>query len=85
MDRLNSTLSVRIEEHTAEVSTLRAENLILRASENALKAQLRQEHEKSRKILAQAEAAVRGATLPADRVVDYSVRLQPSSKPSGLL
>ncbi|KAI5831386.1 hypothetical protein K523DRAFT_371443 [Schizophyllum commune Tattone D] len=75
--KLNSTLSVRIEELTAEVSTLRAENLILRASENALKAQLRQEHEKSRKILAQAEAAI-AAQFQAVRA---AMKIEPGSPP----
>ncbi|KAL1746469.1 hypothetical protein HDZ31DRAFT_34126 [Schizophyllum fasciatum] len=75
--KLNSTLSVRIEELTAEVSTLRAENLILRASENALKAQLRQEHDKSRKILAQAEAAI-AAQFQAVRA---AMRIDPASPP----
>lgn len=56
--RLNSTLSVRIEELQAQISTLYVENLRLRASEIALAAQLKKEQEKSRKILADAEAAV---------------------------
>ena len=56
--RLNSTLSVRIEELQAQISTLYVENLRLRASEIALAAQLKKEQEKSQKILADAEAAV---------------------------
>ncbi|KAF9228972.1 hypothetical protein BS17DRAFT_799528 [Gyrodon lividus] len=55
--KLNSTLSVRIEELQTEISTLYVENLRLRASEIALAAQLKKEQEKSRKILADAEAA----------------------------
>ncbi|KAF8548485.1 hypothetical protein OG21DRAFT_1471151 [Imleria badia] len=55
--KLNSTLSVRIEELQAEISTLYVENLRLRASEIALAAQLKKEQEKSRRILADAEAA----------------------------
>ncbi|KAG8217155.1 hypothetical protein J3R82DRAFT_5214 [Butyriboletus roseoflavus] len=55
--KLNSTLSVRIEELQAEISTLYVENLRLRASEIALATQLKKEQEKSRKILADAEAA----------------------------
>ncbi|KIM52414.1 hypothetical protein SCLCIDRAFT_1223768 [Scleroderma citrinum Foug A] len=55
--KLNSTLSVRIEELQAQISTLYVENLRLRASEIALAAQLKKEQEKSRKILADAEAA----------------------------
>ncbi|KAN0075562.1 hypothetical protein V8E55_011585 [Tylopilus felleus] len=55
--KLNSTLSVRIEELQTEISTLYVENLRLRASEIALAAQLKKEQEKSRKVLADAEAA----------------------------
>ncbi|KAH0830215.1 hypothetical protein J3R83DRAFT_1572 [Lanmaoa asiatica] len=55
--KLNSTLSVRIEELQAEISTLYVENLRLRASEIALATQLKKEQEKSRKVLADAEAA----------------------------
>ncbi|CAL1703125.1 unnamed protein product [Somion occarium] len=55
--KLNSTLSIRIEELNAQISGLYVENLRLRASEIALSAQLKKEREKSRKILADAEAA----------------------------
>ncbi|EKM56137.1 uncharacterized protein PHACADRAFT_174307 [Phanerochaete carnosa HHB-10118-sp] len=55
--KLNSTLSVRIEELNAQISTLYVENLRLRASEIALAAQLKKEREKSRKILEDAETA----------------------------
>lgn len=67
MFRLNSTLSVRIEELNAQISTLYVENLRLRASEIALASQLKKEREKSRKIIADTEAAVsrRRATLPS--------------------
>ncbi|KAI6140244.1 hypothetical protein BKA82DRAFT_1003484 [Pisolithus tinctorius] len=58
--KLNSTLSVRVEELQAQISTLYVENLRLRASEIALAAQLKKEQEKSRKILADAEAATSG-------------------------
>jgi hypothetical protein len=58
--RLNSTLSVRIEELNAQISSLYVENLRLRASEIALAAQLKREQEKSRKVMTEAEAAVRG-------------------------
>jgi hypothetical protein len=57
--RLNSTLSVRIEELNAQISLLYVENLRLRASEIALAAQLKREREKSHKVLTDAEAAVR--------------------------
>ena len=55
---MNSTLSVRIEELNAQISTLYVENLRLRASEIALVAQLKKEREKSRRVMADAEAAV---------------------------
>jgi hypothetical protein len=57
--RLNSTLSVRIEELNAQISSLYVENLRLRASEIALTAQLKKEREKSRRVMADAEMAVR--------------------------
>lgn len=59
MDRLNSTLSVRIEELNAQISTLYVENLRLRASEIALATQLQREREKSWRIMTDTEAAVR--------------------------
>ena len=55
---MNSTLSARIEELQAQISTLYVENLRLRASEIALTSQLKKEREKSRKILADTESAV---------------------------
>ncbi|KAJ7753428.1 hypothetical protein DFH07DRAFT_514206 [Mycena maculata] len=55
--KLNSTLSMKIEELNTEISTLYSENLRLRASEIALAAQLKREREKSRKILSEAETA----------------------------
>lgn len=57
--RLNSTLSVRIEELNVQISTLYVENLRLRASEIALAAQLQREREKSWRIMTDAESAVR--------------------------
>ncbi|KAJ3903012.1 hypothetical protein F5879DRAFT_1039652 [Lentinula edodes] len=60
--KLNSTLSVRIEELNAQISTLYTENLRLRASEINLAAQLKREREKSRKIIAETEAAALGLT-----------------------
>lgn len=58
MPRLNSTLSVRIEELNAHISTLYVENLRLRASEIALASQLKREREKCQRIMAEAESAV---------------------------
>ncbi|KAG7086310.1 hypothetical protein E1B28_002274 [Marasmius oreades] len=60
--KLNSTLSVRIEELNAQISTLYTENLRLRASEIALAAQLKREREKSRQIIAETEVAALGLT-----------------------
>lgn len=57
-------MSVRIEELNAQISTLYVENLRLRASEIALAAQLKKEREKSRKVLSDAENAVRCAIPP---------------------
>ncbi|EEB88971.1 hypothetical protein MPER_12992, partial [Moniliophthora perniciosa FA553] len=56
--KLNSTLSVRIEELNAQISMLYTENLRLRASEIALAAELKREREKSRQIVKQTEAAL---------------------------
>ena len=64
--RLNSTLSLRIEELNAQISMLYVENLRLRASEIALASQLKREREQSRKILADAEAAVTSHSLFGD-------------------
>ncbi|PPQ91943.1 hypothetical protein CVT25_000986 [Psilocybe cyanescens] len=55
--KLNSTLSVRIEELNAQISMLYVENLRLRASEIALTTQLKKEREKSQKVIADAETA----------------------------
>ncbi|KAG6872690.1 hypothetical protein C0995_007572 [Termitomyces sp. Mi166 len=60
--KLNSTLSVRIEELNAEISKLYVENLKLKASEIALAAQLKREREKSRKVMAEAEVATLNLT-----------------------
>ncbi|KAG6916416.1 hypothetical protein DXG01_006944 [Tephrocybe rancida] len=60
--KLNSTLSVRIEELNAQISSLYVENLRLRASEIALAAQLKREREKSRKVMAEAETATLSLT-----------------------
>lgn len=54
---------MRIEELNAQISTLYVENLRLRASEIALTSQLKREKEKSKKILTDAEAAVRAIRI----------------------
>lgn len=60
--RLNSTLSTRIEDLNAQVSTLYAENLRLRATEIALNSELKRERDKSRKIMEEAETATLSLT-----------------------
>lgn len=56
--RLNSTLSVRVEELNAQVSTLYVENLRLRASEISLVSQLKKEKERTQRMMNEAEYAV---------------------------
>ncbi|GJJ11764.1 hypothetical protein Clacol_006002 [Clathrus columnatus] len=56
--KLNSTLSVRVEELNVQLSTLYTENLRLRASEVSLKTQLKKERQRSQKIIIQTEHAV---------------------------
>ncbi|KAH9069341.1 hypothetical protein EDB83DRAFT_2374595 [Lactarius deliciosus] len=56
--KLNSTLSIRIEELNAQISALHVENLRLRASEIALGSQLKKEREKSQRIMTDAESAI---------------------------
>ncbi|THH05322.1 hypothetical protein EW145_g4883 [Phellinidium pouzarii] len=53
----NCSLSLKIEELNAHISTLYVENLRLRASEIALHSQLRREKEKCHRIMADAETA----------------------------
>ncbi|KAJ7221450.1 hypothetical protein GGX14DRAFT_429712 [Mycena pura] len=55
--KLNSTLSMKIEELNTEISTLYTENLRLRQSEINLTTQLKRERAKSRQVLSDAEAA----------------------------
>jgi hypothetical protein len=54
---------VKIEELNAHISALNVENLRLRSSEIALSVQLRREKDKSRSIMADAEAAVCSSVL----------------------
>ena len=54
---------MKIEELNAHISALNVENLRLRSSEIALSAQLRREKDKSRSIMADAEAAVCSSVL----------------------
>ncbi|KAF8508290.1 hypothetical protein JB92DRAFT_3145075 [Gautieria morchelliformis] len=56
--KLNSTLSVRVEELNAQVSTLYVENLRLRASEIALVSQVKREKERAQRVVDEAEIAV---------------------------
>ncbi|TEB28371.1 hypothetical protein FA13DRAFT_1794101 [Coprinellus micaceus] len=59
--KLNSTLSVRVEELQHEIQQLQLENLRLRTSEVQLASELKREREKSRRIMQDAETAA--ATL----------------------
>lgn len=59
MYRLNSELSVRVDELSTDIRNLQGENLRLRQTVISLLAQLKREREKSRKILADTEVAVR--------------------------
>ena len=73
--RLNSTLSIRIEELNAQISALYVENLRLRASEIALATQLKKEREWSQRMMADAESAVRlSSTPPASQLHDGRFR-----------
>ncbi|KAF8577015.1 hypothetical protein K439DRAFT_1640031 [Ramaria rubella] len=56
--KLNSTLSVRVEELNTQVSTLYVENLRLRASEISLLSQLKKERKKSQLVMDETENAV---------------------------
>ncbi|KAF5350293.1 hypothetical protein D9757_014457 [Collybiopsis confluens] len=83
--KLNSTLSIRIEELNAQISTLYTENLRLRASEINLAAQLKREREKSRKIFAETAAAALGLTKHLDHLrqaFSISEEASPSSPSS---
>ncbi|KAK7458864.1 hypothetical protein VKT23_009875 [Stygiomarasmius scandens] len=57
--KLNSTLSVRIEEQNARISFLETENLRLLAEKNTIALELRRERSKSRRIIEEAESLVR--------------------------
>ncbi|KAK2460719.1 hypothetical protein APHAL10511_007189 [Amanita phalloides] len=81
--KLNSTLSIRIEELNAELSTLYAENLRLRSSEIRLTAQLRRERERSRKLLADTEAAASHLTKRLESLrQSYKIDISPPTPPS---
>jgi hypothetical protein len=58
MCRLNAALSIRIEELTNQISALMSENVDLRTGQITLQGQVRREKDKSRKMMADAEAAV---------------------------
>ncbi|KAF9024186.1 hypothetical protein BDZ89DRAFT_1136205 [Hymenopellis radicata] len=60
--KLNSTLSLRVKELSAEIAQLFNENIRLRESEIALAAELKREREKSRKVLYDAEMAALNLT-----------------------
>ncbi|ESK89107.1 hypothetical protein Moror_5280 [Moniliophthora roreri MCA 2997] len=81
--KLNSTLSVRIEELNAQISMLYTENLRLRASEIALAAELKREREKSRQILKQTELAAIYLTKHLTSLrQDFNISERPPQSPS---
>ncbi|THV06880.1 hypothetical protein K435DRAFT_825720 [Dendrothele bispora CBS 962.96] len=60
--KLNSTLSVRIEEQNARISFLETENLRLLAEKNTVALELKRERAKSRRIIEEAESLLFGFT-----------------------
>jgi hypothetical protein len=83
--RLNSTLSTKIEELNAQISTLYVENLRLRASEIALASQLKREQAKSQKIMADADSAVRIADIPISPALICNLQIANLAKHFGFL
>ncbi|KAK7679607.1 hypothetical protein QCA50_017318 [Cerrena zonata] len=84
--KLNSHLSVRIEELNAQISDLHVENLRLRASEIALSAQLKKEREKSRRVLADAEAATHSFMKQLGHIrklntIPHGIPISPEAQP----
>ncbi|KAJ2912235.1 hypothetical protein MD484_g8177, partial [Candolleomyces efflorescens] len=81
--KLNSTLSVRIEELNAQIHVLNVENLRLRTAEIQLAAELKREKEKSRKIMADAEAATMGLTRHLNHLrISLDVPREPLTPPT---
>ncbi|KAJ7601221.1 hypothetical protein C8J56DRAFT_28831 [Mycena floridula] len=78
--KLNATLSVRINELTAQISILQAENAQLRSSEISLLGQLRREKDISRRIIAEAESAAAG--LFASLRMNLNITSPRTSSPS---
>ncbi|KXN83409.1 hypothetical protein AN958_01458 [Leucoagaricus sp. SymC.cos] len=81
--KLNSTLSVRIEELNAEITILQVENLRLRQSEISLQVELKREREKSRKVMADAEAAALHLTKHLGYLRHtHNISMEPTPPPS---
>ncbi|KAF8635616.1 hypothetical protein AX15_000256 [Amanita polypyramis BW_CC] len=81
--KLNSTLSIRIEELNAELSTLYVENLRLRTSELALAAQLKRERERSRKLLVDTETATLNLSKQLEQLrQSYNIDISPPTPPT---
>ncbi|CAK5263950.1 unnamed protein product [Mycena citricolor] len=81
--KLNSTLSMKIEELNTEITTLYTENLRLRTSEIALAAQVKRERETSRKILLEAETATQALMRHLSNLREtYNVPLLPTPSPT---
>jgi hypothetical protein len=81
--RLNSELSVRVDELSNEIRNLQGENLRLRQTVISLVAQLKREREKSRKILADTEVAVRPTLVPRQTKLNvaFTIDSQPNETP----
>ncbi|RXW23661.1 hypothetical protein EST38_g2215 [Candolleomyces aberdarensis] len=81
--KLNSTLSVRIEELNAQIHALNVENLRLRTAEIQLASELKREKEKSRKIMADAEAATMTLTRHLNHLrISLDIPRNPSTPPT---
>ncbi|KAF5348352.1 hypothetical protein D9758_010907 [Tetrapyrgos nigripes] len=79
--KLNSTLSVRIEEQNARISFLETENLRLLTEKNTIALELRRERTKSRQIIEEAESLALGFTKRLHHL-RQELRISPSTTPS---
>ncbi|KAK7458865.1 hypothetical protein VKT23_009875 [Stygiomarasmius scandens] len=81
--KLNSTLSVRIEEQNARISFLETENLRLLAEKNTIALELRRERSKSRRIIEEAESLAFGVTSPLKHLrQEFKISATASPSPS---
>ncbi|KAF7777724.1 hypothetical protein Agabi119p4_3796 [Agaricus bisporus var. burnettii] len=81
--KLNSELSVRVDELSTDIRNLQGENLRLRQTVISLLAQLKREREKSRKILADTEVATLSLTKHLSYLRHtYNISVEPTPPPS---